>query len=92
MNIYPFLRGLSHTCNIRVASNGHRVKSDFTSFHIDESFVAPCLTPLVLANPEQAAVVLVMSPTYHLDSVTSDHLSSHMRVGTILVRCEVFVD
>jgi len=60
-----------------------------------ESFLAPSLAPLVLADPEQAsitALLIIVAPTNHLDGVPADHLAGYMGVDARLIVGKVLVD
>ncbi len=78
--------------DVWVAAYCHGVESDLAGLDIDEAFVAPGLAPLVLAHPEQAAVLLVVPPADHLYRVAAHHLASYVRVRPVLVGREVLVD
>ncbi len=78
--------------DVRVTADSHRVEADLASLDIDEAVHAPGLTPLILADPKEAAVALVVAPPDHFDRMAAHHLTRYVLIRPILIRCEVLVD
>jgi hypothetical protein len=52
-------------------------------------------TPLILAEPVKAAIAaffIIVTPTNELDGMAPDHLTSDMRIDSLLIMREIFVN